>query len=443
MFLTLKLVVNPTEQQEKVLWDLSEKCRLIYNFALHERIENWKTNREKPKEKEYINYTDQQDALPKIKELYPEYKWVYSKVLQTTLKRLDSNFRSFYALWKIWKNDPQFDRNGKPLNKPSIPKFRGGKFFTTLSYNQSGFKLKDMTLQLSHKHPSNTELIFELPKKIQDLVEQIKFIKQVNIFHDKKWYISITYNYTPPMYEDNGLYQAIDLGINNIVSAVNIHGKFVQIKNRRADLYWKPKLAEVQSKRDHCKKYSNRWNLLNNKLVKMKKKQSNQLKDFQHKISKQIVENTKANTIIVGDLNIKQMARKKKGTGNKSRTKANKTLNHSLQNTGTMGRFVQFLTYKAERVGKRVIKIDESYTSKTCAKCGGRINNKLWNRYIRCDCGHEMDRDLNSAINIMVKFLSVGDLLQEPRMDRESFLHYWKGFSTTNSSATELVAVDS
>ena len=28
-----------------------------------------------------------------------------------------------------------------------------------------------------------------------------------------------------------------------------------------------------------------------------------------------------------------------------------------------MGRFVEFLTYKAEKIGKRLIRIDESYTS--------------------------------------------------------------------------------
>lgn len=47
MFLTLRSRIFPTEIQEKVLWDLSEKCRLIYNFALKERIENWKVNRDK------------------------------------------------------------------------------------------------------------------------------------------------------------------------------------------------------------------------------------------------------------------------------------------------------------------------------------------------------------------------------------------------------------
>ena len=50
MYLTQKIRIFPTLEQSQVLWVLSEKCRLIYNFALEERIENWKANKEKPKE---------------------------------------------------------------------------------------------------------------------------------------------------------------------------------------------------------------------------------------------------------------------------------------------------------------------------------------------------------------------------------------------------------
>ncbi len=143
MELTQKLPIFPTDSQVKVLWGLSEKCRFIYNFALAERIENWKKNKNKPKdERKYINYTDQQDQLPVIKKKYPEYKWVYSKVLQMTLRKLDANCKSFKALWN----------NGD--KKARSPRFKSKKYFTTLCYNQSGFKLEDSTITFSHKHPS-------------------------------------------------------------------------------------------------------------------------------------------------------------------------------------------------------------------------------------------------------------------------------------------------
>ena len=130
------------------------------------------------------------------------------------------------------------------------------------------------------------------------------------------------------------------------------------------------------------------------------------------------------------------MARKKKTTKSPRQNKANKTLNHSMQNTGSMGRFVKFLTYKARKIGKRLIKIDESYTTQVCCSCGLKKKRSLSERDIFCTCGNRIDRDLNSAINIMKKYLYLkqsDSLLHIPSVNEESFLQMWNGFSTINS----------
>ncbi len=435
MNLTQKLPIFPTDSQIRVLWDLSEKCRLLYNFALAERIENWKRNKNKPKEEPtYINYAKQQNDLPNIKKKYPEYKWVYSKVLQMTLRKLDANYKSFKALWN----------NGD--KKARLPRFKSKKYFTTLCFNQSGFKLEDSTISFSHKHPSREILSFKLPR---ELIPK-ENIKQVEIFLDslKHWFISITYEIEKPKYDDTGFYQAFDLGVSQ-TAGVNIYGRFVTFKHRRSDLYWKKKLEQVHSKRDHCKKNSKKWYLYNYKFNKIKRKQANQLKDYQHWLSKQIVENTKANTIIIGKLEVKKMAKKKKGTGNARKTKSRKTLNHSIHNSGFMSRFAEFLTYKAEKIGKRVIRIGEDKTTKACCKCGKLSKRAIYERVINCECGNQIDRDLNSAINIMVKFLKLKELGEfeflshEPSVDEERFLQKWDGFLRHTANPAEKVGVDS
>ncbi|MBD3185766.1 transposase [Candidatus Bathyarchaeota archaeon] len=122
------------------------------------------------------------------------------------------------------------------------------------------------------------------------------------------------------------------------------------------------------------------------------------------------------------------MVRKKNDTGDPRKNKANKTLNHSLQNTGSIGRFATFLEYKAKLAGKRVVKIDEKMTAQACCCCGKVRKRALSERIIDCNCGNRMDRDLNSAINIMIVFLlksENGDydfLLPNPPMNGESFL---------------------
>ena len=409
--LTRKIRISPTPQQEHVLWALSEKCRLLYNFALTERQQNWEANRTKPPEaRTYITYTKQQNDLPTIKEQYPEYAWVYSKVLQMVLRRLDADYKSFFTR----KN------NGDHLARP--PRFKGKHYFTTLCYNQSGFTLDvdNNKIRFSHNHPSEVELQFDLPWSPPIIGK----VKQVELFQDRRrrWFVAIIINEKHPAYVDNGLYQAIDLGIINLVTAVNSHGKFVQIRNRRVDRYWRGKIREVQSKRDHCKPSSNKWRFYSAKLRKMQDKLTNQLRDFQHKISKRVVENTQANTLIIGTLDIKTMARRKKPTASPRRTKADKTLNHSLQNTGFLGRFAEFLTYKARKVGKRVTRIDEAYTTKTCCVCGKVRHRKLSERLIQCGCGTPLDRDQNAAVNIMVRFLS-----QQPPVNGEPLQDFLSG----------------
>ncbi|MFW9983550.1 MAG: RNA-guided endonuclease InsQ/TnpB family protein [Candidatus Odinarchaeota archaeon] len=427
MLLTRKIRITPTLEQAQVLWALSEKCRLLYNFALAERRNQWAANRTKPKtERSYITYIQQQNALPTFKAQYPEYTWVYSKVLQMTLRRLDADYKSFFSRWS--RGDSQ----------ARLPRFKGKNYFTTLCYNQSGFNLDvdHQRIRFAHRHPSGIELEFALPW----LPPLNGIIKQVELFQDRRhrWFVAITYEVPVPPYVDNGMYQAIDLGVINLVTAVNQKGKFVQIRNRRPDLYWKDKLREVQSRRDHCRKYSNRWWFYQQKFGKMRQKLTNQLRDFQHKVSKSVVMNTRANTLIVGDLAVKTMARKKRMSGCQRQDKAARTLNHSILNTGFLGRFVQFLTYKAKKVGKRVIRIDEAQTTKKCCVCGKVRDRRLSERIIQCDCGTPFDRDQNAAVNIMVRFLS-----QQPPVNGEPLQDFLFGLHRHTALPQATWVVDS
>jgi putative transposase len=410
MQLTLPIKIQSTPEQESVLWDLSEKCRLIYNFGLKERQDAYRN-------KSKINYIMQQNKLPEIKQRFSDYKIVYSKVLQGCLKCLDNDYKSYFNL----KNNK--DAKARP------PGFKGKKYFTTMIYNQSGFSITDSSnnvlvsksmdtrihkpeieyseqdkiyIDLSHKHPSGISLKFELPAILleKQIFSKATDIDQVNIYQkDKDFYISITYEVPAVKHCDNNSYLAIDIGSSK-QTMVDSDGKFKELKNRRPDKYWEPKIQPIQSRRDHCKNKSRKWKRLNKNLVRMKRKSSNQLKDNQHKITSNIVDNTDANTIIIGKLDVKQMASKKLKA-----SKKDKSTNRGTHNSGHIGRFAQFLTYKAESLGKRVIRIDESYTSKKCCICGTIKDMPLGYRTYECDyCGNILDRDMNSSVNILLRY---------------------------------------
>jgi len=442
MELAQKFKIEITPEQEEVSWILSEKCRLIHNFALGHRIKVYDDTGTS------ITYQMQQDELPGIKAKYPEYEWVYSKVLEMVLYQLNSDFKSFI---KKRKNGDETARR---------PGYKGRDYFVSMIWNQSGFRIQNGYIILSHFYnegkKSYVELKFKIPEDLMentdvDLQEiyDLGKIKQIIMTREEPnrkkksdYYISVVYEYPIGYMKDNGLYQAIDLGISKTVCAVNMEAKFFEIKNPRYDLYWNPIIDEIQSRRDHCRKettkekiiieyvdkkgkkkekeiekknaeVSNKWVRLNDTKKKCHTKCSNQIEDWQHKKTKKMVENTKSNTIIIGDLNVKEMAQsgikidvKDKDSGEtKIIDVRSKKLNRSTQNQGYLSRFVGFLTYKAKKIGKRVIEISEKNTTKRCYVCGKIHDMTLSNRIMKCDCGNIIDRDRNSTINIMLDFL--------------------------------------
>ena len=68
--------------------------------------------------------------------------------------------------------------------------------------------------------------------------------------------------------------------------------------------------------------------------------------------------------------------------------------------------FLEILKFKAEEVGKWVIKVNPAYTSQDCSRCYKRtlVKLELKDRTFICVfCGLVLDRDINSARNILYK----------------------------------------
>jgi putative transposase len=111
---------------------------------------------------------------------------------------------------------------------------------------------------------------------------------------------------------------------------------------------------------------------------------------LQHKASRSLV-NT-YDLISIETLDLTEMAK-------------TKHFRKSISDT-SFATFTRYLSYKAKDLGKTLIKIDQYYpSSKTCSQCGRERDIKLSERTYVCACGHQMDRDLNAAINIGVQGL--------------------------------------
>ena len=67
---------------------------------------------------------------------------------------------------------------------------------------------------------------------------------------------------------------------------------------------------------------------------------------------------------------------------------------------------IQLLSYKAERAGGMVVKVDPRNTSQDCSSCGSKVVKTLAERMHRCACGATIDRDVNAAKKILDRAMS-------------------------------------
>jgi len=61
-------------------------------------------------------------------------------------------------------------------------------------------------------------------------------------------------------------------------------------------------------------------------------------------------------------------------------------------------------TYKAAWASRTVVKVDAKYTSQVCSGCGTIRKKELSERWHSCECGCELDRDTNAAVNILARY---------------------------------------
>ncbi|MEO9058007.1 MAG: transposase [Ktedonobacteraceae bacterium] len=65
--------------------------------------------------------------------------------------------------------------------------------------------------------------------------------------------------------------------------------------------------------------------------------------------------------------------------------------------------FTRMCSTKAEEAGRCMIQVSPKYTSQMCSACGIVRKKDLSERWHSCDCGAELDRDVNAAINILAR----------------------------------------
>lgn len=373
---TYKTEINPTLDQKRIIHKTIGVCRYVYNFYLAYNKEIYK------KEKRFMSGMDfskwlNNEFIPNNQE-FIWIKQVGSKAVKQSIMNAETAFKRFF---KKQSNFPKFKKKGKSNVKMYFPK--NNKTDWTIERH----KLKIPTLgfvQLKEKGyiPINA-------KVMSGTVSMQAGRYYVAVLVDEQFSITTTQN------SDYGV--GIDIGLkefatmSNKITKKNIN-KTSQVKKLEKSLKRKQRCLSRKyenKKRGEATKSARNIDKQKLKVQKLHQRLTNIRKDYVNQIVSELVK-SKPKYITIEDLNVKGMMK-----------------NRHLSKAVAQQNFYYFRTQlesKCKQYGIELRIVSRWYpSSKTCACCGYiKKDLKLSDRVYICeDCGFEIDRDLNAAINLM------------------------------------------
>lgn len=374
-----RYLIYPDKEQKVLMEKHFGSTRFVYNKLLEIKSLLYK------KFKTSISEFELNNHLQVLKEAYPFLKEVNAGALQQASKNLNSAFNHFF---KDGFRYPQKKNRKDHHFSFQIPQHYSINFATSqISLPKFGWIKIKMHRKLFEE--------MELEGNIIEKDANSEFLKTITISRAPtgKYYISILTEDGEKYPEKQEFSHATLIGIDVGLITFATLSTGEKIENPK---FLKNSLERLKClQRKVCNKVigsKNRRKAVY-KLAKLYEKIANQRNDFQHKVSNKLISENQA--IAVETLNIRGL-------------KKNHKLAQAIGDSAWYS-FVQKLVYKAEWVGKTVIKIDQwESTSKTCNVCGYKNKELTFDiREWQClNCGSVHDRDINAAINI--KKIAVG-----------------------------------
>lgn len=382
----LVLELRPDDNQKILLSKHLDGCRFIYNQYVEEYLTSIKENR-------LPNYKDYKDLRAEHEFLKDLYSWTLQQVqyrfIQTN--RINRSKRS----------------KGQSIG---LIKFRSKKSHSDYFYINN--------VKLSYNRDCKSESYVYIPKigKIKFLRNDIKSkflkgkIKSAGVRRTKTgvYKISLLIE-VDKVYEDR-----VDNG--RIGLDFSLKDLFVDSFGAKA--------PEFSTKRSKMESLQKRINSLNETISKMRNKSEKKSRtsvkvhrltmkrnklfervhniqvDYLNKLSRDLCKHNEL--IVVENLDLKEMSEHTSYLDAKTSTKGG---NHG-KSVGLLqwNYFTKKLEQNAEKFGCHLVLADKYYpSSQICSKCG-KIHSEMKDvtkRTLECECGNIIDRDYNSAINIL------------------------------------------
>ena len=367
----------PTEEQEVLINKTIGCCRFVHNQTLSDCKQSYEQTQHFPVKNERIT------NLVQLKDEFEFLKEVDSAALQQSVRDFSVSLDNFY------KNRSYF----------GFPKF---KFKHSLKQSYRTPYNGGNADVLDNKHIKLPKLGRVKTKRF-DMPEVYKIF---NITVEKtatgKYYASICIETEVQPLPKTGKQVGFDLGLKDLL----IGSDGTRYERPKFTYAFKDKLTQEQRKLskmrtklerdnanlDECKNYQKQ----KHKVAKLHEHIANCAKDFNHKLSIELVRNY--DFIAMEDLNVEGM-------------KQNHKLAYSISDV-RWSQLLNFIKYKYQWYDREFRQVDRFYaSSKICSCCGTYhkdiVNSLSIREWICPDCGAHHDRDVNAAKNILNQALSV------------------------------------
>ena len=356
MLKTFRYRLYPTKAQQTKINSTLESLRWVYNETLAVRKNSWE------QEHKSISLFKTNKLLTCWKKEHLELNSIFSQVLQDAQVRVDLAFKSFFRRVKAGQQEAGF------------PRFKGHGRYDSLTYTQFGFKLKGNILSLA----KIGDIKIKLHRPVEGKMRRVTVRKAST----GKMYVSFIVEVeNKPLSFKDGAVVGVDVGLESFATLSN--GE--KIPNPRFFRNEEAELAKAQRKMSAEKKGSIVWRRRLGVVQRVHERIGNKRNNFVHQESRKLVD--RFGVIAFENLNVKGMMQ-------------NGNLAKSIGDAG-WSMFVNTARYKAEEAGSKIVLVNPNGTSQICSRCGLVVKKDLSERTHRCECGLEIDRDLNAAINIL------------------------------------------
>ena len=392
MHLTVKQQVKHLSKEDYKT--IKELCHIAKNLA-NEAIYN--VRQYYFAEGEFLKYEKNYTLLKNS----PNYKLLNSNMAQQILKEVDGSFKSFFGLIKLAKQDRYAFKDCK------LPHYLPKDGYTTLVIGFVRLKENKLILPFSNSFKKTHKAVeITIPPILLD-----KKVKEIRIIPKAKArFFEIQYIYEAECVQrnlntNNAL--ALDLGINNLVTAVSSNGRSFIIDGRKLKSInqWfnkeNARLQSIKDKQHYGKKSTNRQKAI-------ARDRNNKVNDYMNKAARKVINYCIANDIGALVVGYNETFQQSSHIGKRN--------NQNFVNI-PYGQLRSKLEYLCRLNGIIFVKQEESYTSKSSfwdrddipvynadnsreyQFSGKRVHRGQY----KTASGKTINADVNGALNIMRK----------------------------------------